>query len=729
MKARVWRERRARMDGIMKQASGCKGGGVVVLLLLLLLGGVGVGCDGRGGLSRSEGSYGEREPGSVVSVLAAREPQPAEPPDQAVLSVWQTELSPSTLWHGRWPEVVCFANLSASGLGGPTFLAYSSPTGITSLRPGQSVVGESLRENWLLVGFPGATGWDDWDSPWAVFLQQRPREVHLAEEGVRVQFEGEAGYFSLLPLYGYYKPPQKDREVLKERGFKEKKLLTWEWPIVVARDPLVRLRYWAGATRRFPVGVEEDLWVDRGRDTLHLRARFRWLEIPDAWGTRAARVAPLPPPMGWALARGGTFPVNCNPAPMDYELPTPFGPYFGIRDVDEYTLTFSLLEQVNAMEVPVWPLPQGTPSEVVAAWENLRSVVQMRLREGPGLDPAGQGISSWLEDSVWLARALPYLEEVDREQALGVLRRDLRGGWLLDERYEEREHPEGSGRRSLFLKGEGAAKADRLLPVVWAYAHYAGDPALVKEHWPLIRRWFTTPAMTTWASLGRQGALARGEDRITAVAFARMAYLAGDLDAYHFGCSVVARERTLDEMRQRGASWFQEHQPWHSMEALSGAVRLTHVEGGLKGWNLAEAASEDPRLTELHQVDAGSEFWPAAVARSWEILRTQRSSRMERLIPVAPASPITLGLPRAVPGPNPHLLQHVEVGADEDAPVWPRVVWGGDWKTPTGERWNFGEVRIGGGGVMSATLGKPQSTAVTWNTVRWDWLVEAKTSR
>jgi hypothetical protein len=701
---------------------------------MLMIVGLGwVGCDGRGGRSRSEGSYGPLENVETVPVRAVREARPAEAPGEAMLSVWQTELSPSTLWRSRASEVVCFANLSASGLGGATFLAYSSPTGITSLKPGQSVVGESLRENWLLVGFPGAKGWDDWDSPWAVFLQQRPEQVTLEEDGVRVQFEGEAGYFTLLPLYGYYKPPQKDREVLKDRGFKEKKLLTWEWPTVVARDPLVRLRYWAGATRHFPVGVGGDFWVDRGRDTLHLRARFQWLEVPDAWGTRPARVAPLPPPMGWVLTRGGAFPADCKPLPMDHELPTPYGPYVGIRDVDEYTLSFSLLESVHALEVPVWPLPEGTSSGVVEAWETVRTVVHKRLTDGPALELGTRSASETMEDAIWLARALPYLDEATREQALAVLRRDLRGRWLLDAAYEEREHPEGSGRRSLMIEGDKASMADRLLPVVWAYAHYAGDPAVVKEHWSLIRRWFTTPAMTTWASLGRQGAEAGGEDVATALAYARLAYLAGDLDAYHFGCLVYARERTLDEMRQRGATWFREQQPWHSMEPLDETVRLTHVEGGLVGWKLAEAEAETVNLspTGLTPVEVGGSSWPEAMIQAWATLRSQGPHRSERLIPGAPASPPTMGLTRSVAGPNPHLLQHVDVGADEgeDAPRWPRVEWGGEWRTPTGDRWNFGEVRNGGGGMEAAALTQPTATAVTWNTVRWDWPGAAKPSR
>ena len=58
----------------------------------------------------------------------------------------ESGLFPATLWHSRAESLVLFANLQSTGLGGPTFLAYSSPTGITTLRPGMRTRGDQLHE-------------------------------------------------------------------------------------------------------------------------------------------------------------------------------------------------------------------------------------------------------------------------------------------------------------------------------------------------------------------------------------------------------------------------------------------------------------------------------------------------------------------------------------------------------------------------------------------------------
>jgi hypothetical protein len=86
---------------------------------------------------------------------------------------------------------------------------------------------------------------------------------------------------------------------------------------------------------------------------------------------------------------------------------------------------------------------------------------------------------------------------------------------------------------------------------------------------------------------------------------------------------------------------------------------------------------------------------------------------LRRLIPGAPASGFVPGISRDVPGPNPHLVQTVLVGAT-NTPAWPRIGWWG-WRTPTGDRWNFGEIQVGSGS-PPARVGVE---AVGWNTVRY----------
>src|SRR6185503_13787442 len=60
-------------------------------------------------------------------------------------------------------------------------------------------------------------------------------------------------------------------------------------------------------------------------------------------------------------------------------------------------------------------------------------------------------------------------------------------------------------------------------------------------------------------------------------AFARLAYRVGDMDAYHYGCSMFARELLHLFLKQRGAEYFRRHQPWDSMEFMGDEVFLTHL--------------------------------------------------------------------------------------------------------------------------------------------------------
>jgi hypothetical protein len=70
------------------------------------------------------------------------------------------------------------------------------------------------------------------------------------------------------------------------------------------------------------------------------------------------------------------------------------------------------------------------------------------------------------------------------------------------------------------------------------------------------------------------------------VAFARLAWLAGDLDTYEYACGVVARELVHHYVKQRGADWFREQQPWHTDEPMDGEVYLTNLWGDLAGWQI-----------------------------------------------------------------------------------------------------------------------------------------------
>jgi hypothetical protein len=106
------------------------------------------------------------------------------------------------------------------------------------------------------------------------------------------------------------------------------------------------------------------------------------------------------------------------------------------------------------------------------------------------------------------------------------------------------------------------------------------------------------------------------------------------------------------------------------------------------------------------------------LANCFSIIRTSHPTRYERLIPGGAPTPFVTGLERDVPGQNPFLVQSILTsGAESDGqkhePVWPLVSWWKSWRTPTGQRWNFGHVTP----TRSAKAPESKRLALNWNTV------------
>ncbi|HEY0456376.1 MAG TPA: hypothetical protein VGE41_08370, partial [Verrucomicrobiae bacterium] len=106
------------------------------------------------------------------------------------------------------------------------------------------------------------------------------------------------------------------------------------------------------------------------------------------------------------------------------------------------------------------------------------------------------------------------------------------------------------------------------------------------------------------------------------------------------------------------------------------------------------------------------------LASCWSVIRAGQPPQYERLIPSGAATPFVTGLERDVPGPNPVLLTDVQTQplnrrADNSQPRWPLITWWKSWKTPSGERWNFGHVTAG----KSGNAPQLRVVPVSWNSV------------
>jgi hypothetical protein len=513
--------------------------------------------------------------------IASKEIARAKVPDavgrewqSAPFYVQQTELSPAMLVHGASARLDLFAGLANDGLGGPAFVAWATMNGPRSFRRGEPLDVSKMEEGWVLVWWAGAEGWTNWDSPWVVYLQHKPDAMKLDDDGLHLEFPREAGDVVLMPLYGYDKLPQPGHDFGAEHGLPAPKIQnkTWEWPKGLTRDPLTRIRYWASATRELPTYCEDSFRVDRAQDTVTIRSRFQWRSIDDDWKTRHVKLAPLSPPLAHAIKEGG-FPVELSKRWFDLELSTPSGPYLAVEGADQFDATFFVLHYLNETEAFDSPATNAQPS-VRSALDRLRAMAAQQFGSPArgGTVNAADSVGAIRADG-WLAKAWPYLDETTRSHATAVLRPRFRD--RLDRLASTPAASNDTSETSMIL-----------LESLWAYAHFTGDWGLVKERWPAIEPLFTAPARTRWSGFGCDGVAENGTAAAACVAFARLAYQAGDMDSYHYACQQFARELTLLFLKQRGADYFRQHQPRHSMEFMDDEVFLTRLSPDGAGWTI-----------------------------------------------------------------------------------------------------------------------------------------------
>jgi hypothetical protein len=651
--------------------------------------------------------------------------------EQGTLAVLQTELSPATLFHVGASDVSFFSQMAQYGLGGPTFSAYSAVAGPTVVARGNPFETETMIENWILVWFAGAEGWTNWDVPMALFLERKPSEVRLDDEGLHLSFPGPGGTIAMLPLYGYRKMPQRGVDIPVKTERRGHKLLPYGWEDFLPRDVLIRLRYWASATREFPVHCQETFRLDPASETLTIRQEFRWLSIPDEWNTKPLKLAPVSPSIALAHSEA-KFPVRFGRRSVDMDMPTPFGPTTGVQDASSYEMTFPLLGFVHRTETA--DLPSRGDQNIARELEQARRAALSLVRRAGELAPA---------DLVLLARALPHLDERSRAEVVRV----------LTHRFEN--FIAGATPDAAHASSDGA-----ILEAIWAMSHFSGDWSFATTHWPSIRSRFSLGRDNRWAAFGCEHRRSIALQAGPALAMARMAFRLGDTETYHYACYLFIRELAHLAIQLRAKDYFKAHHPWHSMEPPPEPVFITQVTEA--GWQLSPSRTErledlvhrwagfsDPDIArflrehapaalraDLDHLEAAleTENSPAqtsgssllllrsllrnesfdalaakrempeeqndsrALADALGLLRAASTTQVTVLISPQGSSPFAIGAERDAKSPRPELIQAVESTAsgatDGAVTFWPRVNWL-NWRTPSGDAWNFGHVTAG----------------------------------
>ena len=676
---------------------------------------------------------------------------------RAPFYVIETELSPATLVHSTGRYLGLFRRPGQYGLGAPTHVAWSTREGPRCFKNGAEIDVTHMQENWGLVWFAGAPGWNHWDSPWAFFLQNRPASMKLDGDGLHLTFSNRVGDVVLVPLYGAYKPPLPAHDFLVEHGLPGHKIKTGEWAAGLPRDPLIRLRFWSRVSRRFPVHCEDSFSVNRGNDSVTLRSSLNWYEIEDEWKTPPLSLAPLSPVLALAAKEPG-LPVRFSAPPFDLGMFTTHGPYFGIPDVQEFTATFSVLQYINEKEA-TGPRTNSDPvfRQPLARLQSAAG----QIIEQSGSKPVSGSRRSGALLNCWFARALPYYDATTATNAVQTLRRAFMdpASFAVESFSNSRE-------------------AGDFLQCLWAYAHFSGDWEVVRQHWPSFVKLFRLGAQTRWAAFGRPENTELGQGASVCAAFARLAFQAGDMDSYHYACAIFARELVHDWVRVRGVEYFRQHQPIASLEFMEKPVYLTQLNRDGAGWEIdgpkypvgsgqrhytqrwrsfadpevgrffqdylgPEVRSELDTLmrdqdqeakrivplialrslllnespSQMAPLAAGAPLSASpfdAIATAVAFLRTSQPIRFERLIAGDRNgdTPFVVGPEREIGTATTRLVSDLESGNSPEKPLdWPKLEWR-PWKTASGHSWTVGHIQP----VRSGVPRRVTEVPLNWNT-------------
>ena len=214
---------------------------------------------------------------------------------------------------------------------------------------------------------------------------------------------------------------------------------------------------------------------------------------------------------------------------------------------------------------------------------------------------------------------------------------------------------------------------------VWRQAHASGNWESARQGWPILRAGFLNSANTSWPTFaGPQSSPL--QQTAAALGTARLAYRLGDADIYALACARFARALTQLTVQERGAKYFREHQPWHSMEPLAESLALSHLT--TDGWQFTRTN------------------FNSSVETNPDLARLLRAAQ-QQLIKGSAAAPL-MKLERLIPGHPPTEFLAAPENVSESrglatrlhaSPAAVSLQWS-EWKTMVGGPWDFGATTV-----------------------------------
>ena len=472
---------------------------------------------------------------------------------------------------------------------------------VASLRGGMDI---AMAENWLLLF--GATEFPD--IPLLLVFDRQPERLEVRRN--------TAGRLAALEFHGV-------SLLLAATPFGiESKEPTAPDDAAFLADAVERCRFWSRALLAYPTKCEEYFKLDEQNQKVEIVQKFSYRIIPDQWGTKPLRTAPLPPPTGLC----GT--AEFLGAATDFKFPTKYGPLRGAVGGDAVGYRLPYMPRARR-----FPLKEG--GEIAETLAGDMDSFFAFHENFPDTDQAYPYAGSLLEPYAWSCSLLNFMDKPAREKLRklaatrlaaacdparkyrypvidwGTMMREMpdRGRVLEIYRDPDLRHMElhnwysrtepftGAQYKICYLNvglfiggviktGAPDEVADLKLPLIendWGaglafYYMYlaalaAGSFAPIKENWGLLQEAFAFfDKLHDWACMGTgysDNAITwvEGANYGVFTAYAHMAEAVGDHAAYELGVYLAAKQLALRLAIFRSSqTYFHryfDHAPWH----------------------------------------------------------------------------------------------------------------------------------------------------------------------
>ena len=238
-------------------------------------------------------------------------------PGKEFIDVSISQLSPALAVSSNRKEIIFFENQSP--LGAPTLLLGERSGKLVDLGKEVSV----FEHNYLVISFRGSQNWNEFDIPYLMVFEKRPRQVQLLPNGVKVSFAGKSGTIRLMPLYGVKLQAQDHFEA----------------------DILKRCKFYSQALLAMPEKVTRTIKVDYASNNILVRDKFFRNIVKDDWNTKPLICSPVPPSL--MLASSSDLKTAISHPVFDMEYAGLNGPMYAVKDSDSYT--FVIKNVVNSV--------------------------------------------------------------------------------------------------------------------------------------------------------------------------------------------------------------------------------------------------------------------------------------------------------------------------------------------------------------------------------------------